>query len=310
MFSFLHAADIHLDSPLLGLQRYQTAPVHEIRQATRRAFENLIELALAKEVDFVLVAGDLYDGSWPDHNTGLFFIQQLNRLHQAGISLFMIQGNHDAEGKMTKTLRLPENPDGAPVLFSARRAETRLLEELGVAIHGRGFARPICDENIAIEYPPAVTGCFNIGLLHTSLEADSDGSHSRYAPCRLADLLQKDYDYWALGHIHQRQVCNERPWIVYSGNLQGRHVRETGPKGCQLVHVDKNHDVECEFCELDVVRWEHVRVDLTDVESSEAVLQAFVDELNQAVASADGRLLGRPHHLRRKDQVGRLAQFG
>ena len=106
---FIHAAYVHLDSPLRGLERYEGAPVDEIRGATRRALENLFELAIDREVDFVLIAGDLYDGDWKDHNTGLFFVKQAARLHEASIPIYMISGNHDAANRMTRSLRMPDN---------------------------------------------------------------------------------------------------------------------------------------------------------------------------------------------------------
>ena len=94
MLKFLHAADIHLDSPLHGLERYEGAPVEELRSATRRAFDNLIELAIAEDVSFVLLAGDLYDGDWKDYNTGLYFVGQMRKLKEAGIRVFIVSGNN------------------------------------------------------------------------------------------------------------------------------------------------------------------------------------------------------------------------
>src|SRR6202011_3159455 len=137
MFKFLHAADIHLDSPLKGLERYEGAPVEQIRKATRRALENLVQLAVMEKVDFVLIAGDLYDGDWKDYNTGLFFLAQMARLRSAEIKVFILSGNHDAANQLTKHLRPPENVR----FLSDRKPETVRLDEIGVAIHGQGFAK-------------------------------------------------------------------------------------------------------------------------------------------------------------------------
>ena len=128
---FVHAADIHLDSPLRGLERYPDAPVEEARNATRQAFENLVELAIGEDVAFVLLAGDLYDGDWRDYNTGLFFVGQMNRLRRAGIQVHLVSGNHDAASQITKHLRLPDNV----VHYDHRRPETYVRGDLGVAIH-------------------------------------------------------------------------------------------------------------------------------------------------------------------------------
>lgn len=276
MLRFLHAADIHLDSPLAGLQRYVGAPVDEIRGATRLALENLVELAIQQSVDFVVVAGDVYDGDWKDHNTGLAFVQQMSRLREADIPVVLISGNHDAANKMTKSLPLPDNVEW---LSSKRPQTSRLkkLAELGVAVHGRSFAQAVELDNLAREYPDARSGMFNIGLLHTSL-AGADG-HEPYAPCSLDDLRQKDYGYWALGHVHARAVVCEDPHIVFSGNLQGRHIRETGPKGCYLVTVDDSGNVQMEFHPLDVFRWDNCRLIVDDARTPDDVLALFSDEL-------------------------------
>lgn len=277
---FLHAADVHLDSPLRGLLRYDGAPVDEIRAATRRALENLVELAVEQEVDFVLIAGDVYDGDWKDHNTGLFYVSQMSRLREADIPVVMISGNHDAANKMTRSLRMPNNVE----LLSHTRpqtAKTKKLRELGVAVHGRSFARPAEYDNLVAEYPETQKGLFNIGLLHTSL-AGAEG-HEAYAPCTIEDLRRKQYDYWALGHVHNREVKCSDPPIVFSGNIQGRHVREPGAKGCYLVTVDSRGSVELEFQPLDVFRWAVCELAATEEHRAEDVCDTFGVEVSKLV---------------------------
>lgn len=173
---FIHAADIHLDSPLVGLQFYEGAPVEEVRGATRRALENLVELAAAEKVDFVLLAGDLYDGDWKDYNTGLFLSHQMSRLREEGIRVFIISGNHDAASQITKHLRMPDNVK----TLSVRHPETDRIEKLGLAIHGQGYAVRAVTDDLAGGYPLASPHHFNIGLLHTSL--DGREGHESYAP--------------------------------------------------------------------------------------------------------------------------------
>lgn len=285
MLRFIHAADIHLDSPLKGLEQYEGAPVEEIRGATRRAFENLVDLALDREVDFVLIAGDLYDGDWKDHNTGLFFVAQMHRLREADIPVVMISGNHDAANKMTRRLRLPANV----TLLSHSRPDTAdsgKLADLGVAVHGQSFRTAAVTDNLAAAYPPRRSGMFNIGLLHTALDG-ADG-HAPYAPCSLDHLRQKEYDYWALGHVHTRQVCCEESSIVFPGNVQGRHIRETGPKGCYLVTALEQGGCELEFLPLDVFRWQRCEVDASDARHPECVLDQFAHHLEQMGQQHDG----------------------
>lgn len=274
MFRFVHAADIHLDSPLRGLSERMEGATEALHSATRHALKRLVDLCIIEHVDFLLIAGDLYDGDWPDYHTGLFFIQCMADLNRHGIPVFLIRGNHDAASQITKQLTLPNNVHE----FAVDRPETVRLDQLGVALHGQSFATRDVRDNLAIAYPEPIPGFFNIGLLHTALEGIE--GHEPYAPCRLSDLIRKGYDYWALGHVHRRQVVHESPWIVYPGNLQGRHVREAGEKGCYLVTVE-GRDVQLEHRPLDVLRWDVLEVDLTGADQAEDIparVQAAVDE--------------------------------
>lgn len=288
MFKFLHAADLHLDSPLHGLERYEGAPVDEIRGATRRALDNLVQLAIDEQVKFVLLAGDLYDGNWRDHNTGLFFVSRVTKLRDAGIGVYAISGNHDATSKMTRSLPLPSNPDGSAIMLSDKKPETVLIEPLQVAIHGQGFARATVEENVVPQFPAARPGYFNIGMLHTSLDLEAGGEHPRYAPCSLGDLVTRGYQYWALGHVHQRELRGTDPVVAFAGNLQGRHIRETGAKGCWLVTVDDAHIAKPEFRAVDVMRWMVCTVRADEAQSRDDVVAAFGRELSAQMSAHVG----------------------
>lgn len=285
-FRFLHTADIHLDSPLKGLARHEGSAADRIRTATREAFDQLVGLAIEEQVAFLIIAGDLYDGDWRDYKTGLFFVTQMGLLNKAGIPVFLLYGNHDAESQITRRLVLPENVN----VFGARKAETFKLHELDVALHGQSFRQRDITDNLALTYPEPVTGAFNIGVLHTAL--GGMGGHENYAPCSLNDLVNKGYDYWALGHVHQAEVLHERPHVVFPGNLQGRHVRETGAKGACLVTVEDSELVDLAILHSDVVRWAVVPVGLEDATSIGEAVDRVRDALETAVADqADGRLL-------------------
>ncbi len=273
MFKFIHTADIHLDSPLHRLEYYEGAPLEEIRQASRRAFENLIEMALEESVDFLLIAGDLFDGDWRDYNTGLFFVSQMQRLKTVGIRVYIVSGNHDAAGRMTRTLPYPENVH----VFSPRQPGTQKLERPGVAIHGQSFANAAVIDNLARNYPEPVPGYFNIGLLHTSLNGRE--GHENYAPCSLEDLRNRGYDYWALGHVHQFEIAASDPPAIFPGCIQGRNIRETGLKGSVLVVVDEDRSPQITPRPHDVIRWERVAVNLERTATREAALDAFKDAL-------------------------------
>ena len=175
-------------------------PLDVLRGATREALGNLVSLAIEEKVAFVLLSGDLYDGDWRDYHTGLFLMQQLSRLREAGIKVYVIYGNHDAESRITKSLRFPDNVR----VLSTKSPETIILDDFGVAIHGQGFAKRDVMENLAEQYPDARKGFFNIGMLHTALTG-AEG-HAPYAPCTLGTLQSKGYDVWALGHVHARKV--------------------------------------------------------------------------------------------------------
>jgi DNA repair protein SbcD/Mre11 len=284
MFKFLHAADIHLDSPLKGLEQYESAPVERMRLATRRALENLVRLAIEERVAFVLLAGDLYDGDWRDYQTGLFLVKQMGRLHEAGIKVFAISGNHDAENRMTRSLQMP-----TVHRFTTDKASTLRLDDWDVALHGQGFAKAAITDNLVPGYPVAASGCFNIGLLHTGME--NGKGHPRYAPCGLDDLRRQGYDYWALGHVHTRETLLDDPLVVFPGNIQGRHIREEGAKGCLLVTIDRGEVRENRFEPLDVVRWERCRVEGAGAVDTDDVLARTVEALAALTQTADNRLL-------------------
>ncbi len=286
MFTFLHAADIHLDSPLTGLSQHDEAPTETIRVATRVALTRLVDLAIAEKVDFVLIAGDLYDGDWKDFGTGISFNNEMRRLESQKIPVYLIYGNHDAESRVTKSLKLQDNVH----VFPTKQPDTVHHPTLPVSVHGQGFATQSVTENLAEKYPPPADNRYNIGLLHTNL-GDREG-HGNYAPSSLPQLVAHGYDYWALGHIHIREIHHENPHVVYSGNTQGRHVKETGPKGCYIVTVDDDLETSaCEFIALDSVRWENLQIDCSGMTTEHELLEAIRNRLNASLTGADGRLL-------------------
>lgn len=282
-FTFIHAADIHLDSALHGLERYEGAPVEEIRSATRCAFDNLIELAIDEQAAFVLLVGDLYDGDWKDYNTGLYFVERMGRLRDAGIRVFIVAGNHDAASQITKHLRLPDNV----TLFSTRKPERVVLDDLGVSICGQGFATRAVTDDISQGYPQGDPQLLNIGLLHTCL--DGKPGHEPYAPCTVDGLRSKGYQYWALGHVHKREEVSQDPWIVFPGNIQGRHIREIGPKGCTLVTVDGGEIAAVEHRDLDVMRWSICELDVSATETVDDIYEQVREGLQLALDAAEGR---------------------
>ncbi len=285
MFKFLHAADIHLDSPLRGLGRSEDLPADEIRGASRRALDNLVKLAIDERVKFVLIAGDVYDGDWKDYNTGLWFVGRMARLREAGIKVFLIRGNHDAANKMTAHLPLPDNVHS----FPTDKVSSKRIDELDVIVHGQGFAQAAVEHDLAAEYPPADRGRLNIWMLHTSAGGSSE--HARYAPCTVDALRAKGYGYWALGHVHNRDILSQGDaWVAFPGNIQGRHVKESGAKGCLIVTVDDARQiVDVDFRALDVLRWATCDVDATGIDVGDDLYPRFEAVANRLLDLADDR---------------------
>jgi DNA repair exonuclease SbcCD nuclease subunit len=284
---FVHAADLHIDSPLRGLERYEGAPVELIRGATRRAVEHLVDMCLRENAKLLVLSGDLYDGDWRDYSTGLFFCRQMARLREADVTVVWIRGNHDAASRLTQHLRPPEN---VHELSHSRPVTLELqIDEVPVAVHGQGFPKAKIVDDLSERYPSPVSGAFNIGLLHTAL--DGRAGHDAYAPCRVESLATMGYDYWALGHVHQREEVQRNPYIVFPGNLQGRHVRETGAKGATLVTVAAGRVADIEHRALDEVRWAHIVFDASLSASADEVVDGLRERIVSEVADADGRLL-------------------
>jgi DNA repair exonuclease SbcCD nuclease subunit len=298
----VHAADLHIDSPLRGLPPYEGAPLTAVREAPRRACERLVAYCIESKASLLLLAGDLYDGDWRDFSTGLFFANEMSRLREAGVRVAVVFGNHDAESVITRRLDPPSNVRG----LSSKRAETIIYDDLGVAVHGRSFPSKAVTEDLSREYPEPIAGLFNIGLLHTC--AEGRPGHDAYAPCKVDDLRARGYDYWALGHVHQREVLSRDPWIVFPGNLQGRHVRETGAKGATVVDVEAGRIESVEHVALDVVRWAECTITMTEGANVDDVIDAARAELSAELERAEGRVLAARLVVRGPESItGRVA---
>jgi len=282
---FLHCADIHIDSPLRGLSRGEGVPADEIRRAARAAFENLVALAVDEEVAAVVIAGDLYDGDRDDFDTAIYLQRQFARLGEAGIPVVLVYGNHDAASEITRRLRPPENvhvfPHAAPT--------TVTFDDIGLAFHGQSYGKRAVTQDLSVAYPDRAAGYLNVGVLHTCL--DGRPGHEPYAPCRVDALAARGYEYWALGHVHVRDAFQrDGTWIVFPGNIQGRHARETGAKGATLVEYSGEEVRSVEHRELDTVRWMRVPVDVSDAATVDKVLATVGATVSETSADDSGRL--------------------
>jgi exonuclease SbcD len=284
-FSFIHAADLHLGSPLLGLAAKDAEIARRFAAASREAFSDLVTRAIEREVSFLVIAGDIYDGEWKDASIGLFFNREMARLARKSIPVYVVRGNHDADSVVTKSITLPDNVHE----FSSRKVETLLIDNLQVALHGRSFPNREVTDNWAITYPAPKAGWFNIGVLHTS--CDGREGHASYAPCTPQDLTSRAYDYFALGHVHEFEIISRDPWVVFPGNLQGRSIRECGPKGAVLVQVSDGRVSDVERLSLDRARFASIAVDLSGIEDEPTALTAIESMIRPFAGEADGRLV-------------------
>ena len=309
---FVHAADLHLDSPFRGMRSEAPEYVAEtLRRATFQAYDNIVDLCLKERVDALLVAGDIYDGAERSLRAQLRFVGGLNRLDAAGIRSFVCHGNHDPLDGWEARMDLPP---GCVRFGPEVTGETVFPgEPERAAVYGVSYPTREVRENLAPLFAQEAAGNgFNIGLLHANVGGHPD--HDSYAPCSVADLSATGIDYWALGHVHTRQTLRaERPTVVYPGNPQGRHPLETGERGVYLVEVDDYGAVTLDFHAVDVVRWETLSLDIAGLDDEQDLLNAVNDLADSALAAAGGRpviarltLAGRgPLHssLRRPDTV-------
>lgn len=281
-YRFVHAADVHLDSPLRSLALRDPRLAEFVGDASRKVLSRIVDLCLDEQVDALLLAGDLYDGEQTSMKTARFLAEQLNRLNAAGIKVFVIRGNHDALSKITKELVLPENVH----LFGGRAdvvEVSRARGERPIAIHGLSFAKPQAPESLLLKYRPPVAGAINIGLMHTSL--DGSPPHDVYAPCSTAELLTWGFRYWALGHIHKRSTTEGPCAVVMPGIPQGRDVGEYGPKSVTLTSVLDDGSITLEERVVSLAQFERVSVDASELAS----WSDLADRLERAIGDAAGR---------------------
>lgn len=281
MPTFLHAADLHIDSPLRGLADDLGV---RVREATRAAFRNLVDHALAKKVRFVVLAGDIFDDAHQAIATSRFIANELRRLAEANIPIVLVRGNHDhlADGS-----KVPW-PSNVYELASDAPATVR-FDALRVAVHGQSFPEKHVKRDLTPAYPAPVAGHLNVGVLHTALEGQA-GEHSPYAPTTTESLAARGYSYWALGHVHRFvDLAHGGTRIVYPGNLQGRHVRETGAKGAALVTWEGETITRVDRLPCDVMRWHDLEVEVAD---APFVAQASDTASQIAVATAADRSAG------------------
>ncbi|WP_434402151.1 DNA repair exonuclease [Planococcus sp. 11815] len=277
---FIHSADLHLGSPFSGMKGLGAEQWKTLQNSTLAAFERLISYTLETRPDFLLIVGDIYDAEDRNLRAQHRFQQGMEQLHEAGIPVFLSHGNHDHLSGGGASFDLPSN-----VHVFQDSVENMMLPVRGatVKIAGFSYGRRHITESMIEHYPSKENGVIQIGMLHGSEESDTE--HAVYAPFRKEQLLAKNYDYWALGHIHKRQQLSLDPPIVYPGNLQGRHRKESGPKGFYEVVLTDGH-AELEFIGAEAVRFERIEIDCSSVQHMNELFSIAKEQLEAHDAEA------------------------
>ncbi len=288
-FRFIHCSDLHIDSPFKGLASQVPSLTERLRESTFRSFHNIVKLAVEEKVDAVLIAGDIFDGADRSLQAQLKFRRGLLELSEKGIPSFIVHGNHDPSNSWSHMLDWPENT----TIFPGNKVERIPVIREGEAlawIYGISYPQKEVNENLALKFKKDQEQGFAVGLLHANV--GQHPGHDNYAPCSLQDLISSDFDYWALGHIHEFKILRENnPCIVYSGNTQARHLKETGPKGCCLVTLNSGAPANIRFVATDVVSYRSTKVDVSSASSINEVLQAIqsqVEELAKESLTREG----------------------
>jgi DNA repair protein SbcD/Mre11 len=266
--TFIHAADLHLDSPMLGLRHLPDTIFTRLRESTFRALKKVTNAAIEQDVDFVILAGDLFDGEDRSLRAQSRLRTEMCRLEEKGIPVYVIHGNHDHLSGSWIQLELPSNVH----IFTSEVEIKTVKTKSGAIVHLYGFSYPkrhVLERKID-DYVKLEGADFHIGILHGNEGGRSE--HGNYAPFTVNDLLEKQFDYWALGHIHKRVVLSEDPPVIYPGNIQGRNKKEIGVKGC--LHVTLSNNSSFEFIETADVVWEEAVLDVAMARSFYEILQA------------------------------------
>lgn len=288
-FRFIHAADLHLDTPFTGMSGLPDRLRRHLQESTFAALGDMVELAVSEDADFVVISGDVYDASESSLRAQLRLKEAWDKLAHHGIPVYIIHGNHDPLSSSRLRLAYPPNV----TVFGGSRPEsvTALRRRDGqpvAVVSGISYPTASVTDNTALMFRrEANSPLYHIALLHANV--DGQEGHDAYSPCSLKDLKDSGFDYWALGHIHKRQVLSESPWVVYPGNIQGRNPKETGPKGCYVVDVSDQGEALLTFRELDHVRWIEFDVTIEDLTTEEAWKERVEEKLEEIREGLEGK---------------------
>ncbi len=288
-FRFIHTSDLHLGTPFKGLSRLNEHASSLLTEATYKAFDNVVSIAIKKDVEFVLVCGDLVDSEEGNLRAILHLKKGFDRLLEKGIKVFVVHGNHDPLSFMKEAVSFPESV----VVFPSKSPTWHMFrtkEGIDVAIWGMSFEKKSEKRNLARMIPKGPEDAFKIAMLHCCVGSRKD--HDPYAPCSLSDLKTDRCQYWALGHIHKKEVLIQDPFAIYCGNIQGRSFKEQGQRGCYLIEVDEDFNVSPTFLETDTVRWMEMEIDVSGISDVSDLFDksfAQLEKLHDSLKGVKGR---------------------
>lgn len=287
-FKFIHCADLHLDSPFESIHECSPEIAESLRNATFDSFQNIIDLALEENVDFIIISGDIYDSGNRNIRTQYRFNQLLKHLADSDIQCFLAHGNHDPLSSWENSIKLPDNVyrfgyDSIGISTAKRN------NEVLANVYGISYRQRDVKANLASQFPQKNDNDpFSIGVLHCNVGGITE--HDNYAPCTIDDLVKCGMDYWALGHVHNKMVLKaDYPYIVYPGNSQGRNIRETGEKGCYLVQIDENKNIEASFIPIDKIRWFIKEINISNIDNIQDLIDELIKEKESIRSASDER---------------------
>ncbi|MBU5593995.1 DNA repair exonuclease [Amphibacillus sp. MSJ-3] len=273
---FIHCADLHLDSPFKGMSTLPDSLYQELKNSTFAALDNLVNLAIKEQVDFVLIVGDLFDQSVKSVYAEMQFIIACQKLNKVNIPIYLSYGNHDYLEARQHTFTYPENVH----IFESDQVEVKVFSKNGhplVGIHGFSYSERAVLDNKTTEFQPVEGLAYQIGMLHGSIQQSTE--HDYYAPFQLSDLQTKNIDYWALGHIHKRAILSRNPAIVYPGNTQSRSIKESGEKGCYLVELNQM-ETKLTFKALHAIQFDRLSVNVSDCQQVDQLYDLLYQRLS------------------------------
>ena len=288
-FRFIHCSDLHIDSPFKGFSAIHPGWAERLRDAPLQSFLNIVDLAVREQVDAVIIAGDVFDGEDKSLQAQFKFRRGLQTLSEHRIPSFIAHGNHDPLNSWSTTLKWPE---GVTVFPGSGVHSVPVVKEGQTLAHIYGTSFPERDvfDNLAQQFERQQDSGFAVAVLHANVGGHPD--HDPYAPCAVDDLVARGMDYWALGHIHTRAVVREgHPAIVYCGNSQGRHFKESGPRGCCLVTLNEGASPDVRFLATDTLRFVESAADLSSCATLDAVVEEIVRQCQTLLDQAEGRSL-------------------